>query len=98
MRDAAAMQRIERREYFEANLHGLGDWQCAATETCCERFALKPLHRNEQLSVGLADLVQLTDVRMIDAGGKASLAPETLACGRFSRALVSEHLHSERPL
>ena len=48
-------------------------------------------------SVGLADFVQLTDVRMIDAGGKASLAPETLTCGRVSRALVSEHLHGDRP-
>ena len=97
MRDAAAMQRIERSEDFEANLHGLGDWHCAATQTRGERFALQPLHGHEQLSVGLADFVQLTDVRMIDAGGKASLAPETLARGRVSRALVSEHFQGDRP-
>ena len=34
---------------------------------------------------------------MIDAGGKASLPRETLPCGRVSRALVSEHLHGDRP-
>ena len=97
VRDAAAMQRLERTEYFEANLHGLGDWYWATTQACGERLALETLHGDEQLSIGLADLVQLTDVRMIDAGGKASLARETLACGRVSRALVPEHFQGDRP-
>ena len=34
---------------------------------------------------------------MIDAGGKASLAPETLTRGRVGRALLSEYLHGDRP-
>jgi hypothetical protein len=97
VRDAAAVQGFERIEDFEANLHGLRDRQCAATETCRQRFPLQPLHRHEQPSIGLADFVQLTDVRMIDAGGEASLAPETLACCRISGALVSKHFHRDRP-
>src|SRR6187401_1808837 len=91
------MERLECSEHFEANLHGLGDWHWATTQAYGERLALQTLHRHEQLSVGLANFVQLTDVRMIDAGGKASLARETLARSRISRALVSEHFQGDRP-
>ena len=96
--DAAAVQGFERSEDFEGNLHGLGDGHGAAIQTCGQRFTLQPLHRHEQPSIGLADFVQLADVRMIDAGGKASLAREAFACRRITRALVSKHFHRNRPL
>ena len=42
-------------------------------------LAFEQLHRDEELAVGLADLVQLADVGVRHAGGGARLAPETLA-------------------
>lgn len=47
VRDAAAVQRLERGEYFEANLYCLSDWHWATTEACGERLALQKLHGHE---------------------------------------------------
>ena len=57
----------------------LGHAQRAAPQALGERLALEQLHRDEQLAAVLADLVDLADVRMIDARGGARLAPEALA-------------------
>ena len=43
------------------------------------RLALKEFHRNEQRFTMFADLIELADIRMIDAGCGASFAPEALS-------------------
>jgi hypothetical protein len=77
--DAADVKGVESAEHLEADRYGVGEWHGATIQARRKRLPVEPLHGDEQLLVGLADLVDLTDVRMIDAGGKASLTPEPLA-------------------
>src|SRR6185436_9013324 len=59
----------------------LGDAQRPALQPLAERLALEQLHGDEQLAVLLADVVELADVRMVDAGGRPRLALEAPARG-----------------
>jgi hypothetical protein len=77
--DAAGVKGVESAEHLEADRYGVGEWHGATIQARRKRLPVEPLHGDEQLLVDLADLVDLTDVRMIDAGGKASLTPEPLA-------------------
>ena len=43
-----------------------------------QRFPYEELHRDEQRTILFADLVDLADIRMIDAGGGSRFAPEAL--------------------
>ena len=79
--DAARVQRGQRGQHAEADRHRLGDAQRPAPQALGERLALEQLHGDEQLAAVLADLVDLADVRMVDAGRGAGLAPEALARG-----------------
>ena len=57
----------------------LGDAQRPALQPLGQRLALEQLHGDEQLAVVLADLVELADVRVVDARRGPRLAPEALA-------------------
>ena len=74
--DAAGVQRRERRENPEADGHCLSHAHRSATEALRQRLALEELHGDEQLAAFLADFIDLTDVRMIDARGRSRFPPE----------------------
>ena len=78
MHDAARVQRRERGEHAEADRHRLGHAERATLQPLGQRFAIEQLHGDEQPAVVLADLVDLADVRVVHAGRRAGLAPETL--------------------
>ena len=60
-------------------------------------FAFEHLHGDEELSLVLADLVDLTDVGVVDAGRRARLAPESPPRGvRFADR--RHHLQRDGPL
>jgi hypothetical protein len=61
--------------------HRLGDAQRPALQPLAERLALEQLHGDEQLAVLLADVVELADVRVVDAGSRPRLALEAPARG-----------------
>ena len=63
----------------------LGHAQRPAPQALGQRLALQQLHGDEQLAAVLADLVELADVRMVDAGRGPGLAPEALARGLVAR-------------
>ncbi len=79
MHDAAGVQRREGGEDVEDDRHGRGRIDRAPPQPIGERLTLEQLHREEQLAVLFADLVNLADVRVAHARGRSSLAPETLA-------------------
>ena len=79
MNHAAGMQRRQRVEDPQPGRDRLGDAQWRGLEPLGQRRALEQFHGDEQHTAVLADLVDLTDVRMIDRRGRTRLAPEALA-------------------
>ena len=80
MDDAAGVQRRQRGQHVERDRQGLAHAQWAASQPLVERFATQQLHGDEQLALVLDDLVDLTDIRVVDARRGARLAQEALAC------------------
>jgi hypothetical protein len=78
MHDAAGVQRREGGQDAERDRHRLRRAEGARPETLRQRFALQELHRDEQAPPVFPDLVDLADVRVIDAGRGPCLAPEAL--------------------
>jgi hypothetical protein len=58
---------------------------------------LETLHDEEQPPVRLANLVQLTEVRMIDASGESGLAPKPGASEVLVALFASDDLYRNRP-
>ena len=80
MDDAARVQRGEARRGCRGRSATASERaQRAASQPLGERFALEQLHRDEQPAVVLADLVDLADVRMVDARRGPGLPPEAAA-------------------
>ena len=79
MDQPARVNRAERREYRERDVDALGERNRPARQPRRQRLAFEQFHRDEQLAVGLADLVQLADVGVRHAGGGSRFAPEALA-------------------
>ena len=96
MDDAARVQRGQRRQHAQADRHGLGGGEGAALEPGRERLALEQLHGDEHAPGVLADLVDLADVGMVDAGGGAGLAPQALPRGLIRRR-GRQGLEGDRP-
>ena len=75
--DAAAMRRVERvgdlpREVEDPRRPASGP----ALDEAADREPFEPLHRDERLSVVLAELVDGADVRMLERRGEACLPLE----------------------
>ena len=79
MDDAARVQRRERGQNLEADRDRLGHVQRTASQLVRQRLTLEQLHGDEQAAGVFADLVNLTDVGMVDAGRRARFTPQTLA-------------------
>ncbi len=62
-----------------------------------EGAALHELHGDERRSVGLVDLVDCGDVRMVDGGGRLRLPDETLDALLVGRDLLGEDLEGDLP-
>jgi hypothetical protein len=86
MDDRSCVQRRQRGEDAEADRQRVGGAHRPALEALREDFPFEQLHRDEQLAAVFANLVDLADVRMVDAGRGARLPPEALA-----RSLVAPH-------
>jgi hypothetical protein len=87
--DAGAMGAIERVADLDAELQNFAERQRAAYEAIRERLALEQLHDQKVVSVVLPDVVEGTDVRMVQLRDRSRLALETDAqlfvAGEFGR-------------
>jgi hypothetical protein len=97
MHDAADVQGLEPAQYFNAYAHGIYKREWTARETDCQRLTLESLHGKEERSVGLANLVDLADVWMIDSGGSASFPPEPVARERMIDGVLPDGFQRDRP-
>src|SRR5687768_10296844 len=64
--DAAAVKGVESAEHLHADTYRFGEWNGAAIQARRQRLAVEPFHCQKELVIGLADLVDLADVRVID--------------------------------
>jgi len=79
MDDATAVQRGERPENGERDRHCVVEQHRAVFEAIVERLAGEQLHHDEDVVVDFADVEDLADGGMTDAGGGARLAPQPCA-------------------
>jgi len=72
-------------EEAERDVDGLWNRQRAAVQTPRQRFAFQKLHRQEQVPVGIADVEDLTKVRVVDGRRSPRLPPESFARRRVEQ-------------
>ena len=77
MDDVPAVQRAERTKNAERRGDGFVRLERTVFQTARERLAAQELHHDEELIVGLADVVDLADAWMADAGSGSRFTPET---------------------
>ena len=76
--DAFGVRGFERVGDLDAEIEKLLGLERAAFDAMLERFAFEQLHGDERLAIVLANFVNRADVRMIQAGGGARFALESL--------------------
>ena len=98
MDDVVAMRVIERLGHLMRDLHGVDHRQrLLPREALPQRIAFDERHDVEQQPAGLAVVVQLEDVGMLQAGGDLDLAQKAL--GAEGRAqLRAQHLDGDPAL
>ena len=70
---------LERLGELVGEVDDLADGQQIAAGGDLQRLALDVLHDDERAAVGVADLVDLADVRMVERRGGERFAPQALA-------------------
>src|SRR5262245_6838796 len=78
MNDPGAVRGIERIGDAGAHRHQLFDRQGTDVQAIPQRLAIEPLHCDEWLTVVLCNLIDRADMGMIQCGGGARFAPESL--------------------
>jgi hypothetical protein len=85
MDDAFAMGGVQTVGDFCGEFEKLIRWKRAAEDRVTQSLALQPLHHDEVVAVHMANFVDGADAGMIQGGGGASFALETLI-GRQGRS------------
>ena len=73
----------------------LRDRQTALFDAGCERLPIEQRHHEVVDTVGVADVVEAADVRMLQCGHDAGLALEAAAQLRVASGLGGEHLECD---
>jgi hypothetical protein len=95
--DRPPMRFLEGLGQLVRDLDRLADRQQALARAGLQRLALHVLHRDERPPVGLADLVHLANVRMVQGRSRSRFAAETLACVGVLLVGGVEHLNGHAP-
>ena len=91
-----AVKRLDAGEHSERCGYCVAERQRTANQARRQRFPLQQLHREEQLARVFADLVELTDRRMVQARRRARLSNQAVArCGFVDRG--ADHFYCDRP-
>jgi hypothetical protein len=96
--DARGVSRIQSVEYF----HGDGAQRLHIERTIADallqRRSVQKLHGDEGAPVLLADVVDRADVRVVQRGGGARVAPEARPRARIRGELGGQELERDKPL
>ncbi len=95
MHDTRAMGDLQSFCDFNSNLQQLRERQRAPAQAIGERLAVEELHNQEVGAVLRTDVVQMTDVRMIQRGNGTSFAFETLLEFRIGGKMSGENLDGD---
>ena len=87
MDDAPRVQGLQRRQHPQRDPERLSDRNALAGETLLECLALQQLHDEVELPTLFSELVDVADVRMVDACCGPGLAQQTLAQCRVSGSI-----------
>ena len=98
MDDAPAVGRVEGLGQLVGDLDDLPHRQQLAPGRRVQRLPFHVLHHDEQAAVGLADLVDLADERVIERGRRQRLAAEPLACEPVGFRCRRQQLHRDPAL
>ena len=74
--DAAAMRGVERIGNLHGEVENQADRDRSGFDQLPDRASFEPLHRNERLTLLLAELVNRADVRVLERRGQARFAFE----------------------
>ena len=86
MDDTSTVECAQRGQHPLRNGHGLGNTERSSTQAIAKRFTFKKLHGDKELAAVLPNLINLANIRMIDACRRSSFAPEA-----SSRRVVFGH-------
>ena len=78
MRDARFMRLGQTFRNLRRDFNRLSHRQRAADKQLAQRLPLHQLHRDKGAAIGLVNLVNRTDIRMVQRGGRACLEAKTL--------------------
>src|SRR5439155_4833362 len=85
MNESSRMQRVERGSHRQRHARRFVERQRAAIEPARERLAIEQLHDQKWLAVFIADVEQLTYIRMIERRRRTRLTKEAVARQRIAR-------------
>src|SRR4030081_1368773 len=78
MRDARFMRLGQTFRNLRRDFNRLSHGQRAASKELAQRLPLHQLHCDKGAAIGLVNLVNRTDIRMVQRGGRACLEAKTL--------------------
>ena len=93
----ARVRRVERLGQLHSNRQGLGEREGPPRDSCGKRLPLDQLHRDEMPAIGLADVVNRADIRMVQGGGGPGFATEPLRGVGIDRPVRWQELERHWP-
>jgi len=98
MDDAFGMGRIQRVGNLDAQFQHLIHFQSLALDAVLERLTFEQLHSDERLPVLLANVVNRTDVRVVQCGRGLGLALEAGQRLRVTSNVWRQELESDKTM
>ncbi len=98
MDHAAAMRSVQRTRDLHSILQDLVEGQRSLFEPLCQRLPFHALHHKIVDAILTADVMQHTNVRMIQAGNGLSFAFEALLSNGIGGKLLRQYLNRDSPL
>ena len=95
MHDAGGMGAGQRIGNLDRVTQHVAERHSLVRDQAGERLSRHVLHRDEPVPVGLADVVDGDDVRVIEAGGRLRFLHEALASVGVPDLVASEHLQGD---